>query len=319
MAMKRKLGVDTGKFATKAVRAKTSSEEAKRLKILSRIDMLDVDFGALNKDTYRIEYNGQKYRIGEGATEESFTETKMEEIHRISLYTAIALMVENEDSVVVGIGCPLSLFVNKKAREEYRIFMIGEQDIEITVNGKKHHFYISNIFVFPESCGAVYVHSEKYEHSTVGVIDFGGLDTQGMVYRELAPVVGSNFTVTMGGKILRTQLRDELNGKLALDMPIADYQMDEILKNGYVSNRRYPEKEELSKKIIHDFLYFYVQQVYLECVKHKWSLDTIKLAFQGGTSEFLMDVIKEVFKVKDDSFFEDSEWLNAEAYLLALG
>lgn len=319
--MRRKLGIDTGKYATKCVmkRSREYNETDKELKFLSRMDNKDTDFGLLNGNTYMVEYNGKKYRIGENATYDSFIESKAEEIHKVCLYTAVALTVDNDDSVVIGIGCPLSIFINKEERNKYRQYMMGDKDITITIGGKKHHFCIENILVLPESSGVVYLHLEKYKDKTVGVIDLGGLNTNCGVYKNITPVLTTLFTTRLGGKVMRKQLLDLLNERLGMEVPLQDFQMDEVLKNGYVRNRKDSLKEQASRKLIHDYKYQHIKDIYDECIKHNWPLDTMDLIFIGGTSLFLINEIKEVFGVDDDSFFEDADMLNAKGFLRALG
>ena len=318
--MRRKMGIDTGKYATKCIlkRSREYNETDKELKFISRMDNSDTDFGLLNQNTYMVDFNGKKYRVGEAANYDSFVESKAEEIHKICLYTAIGLMTDNDDTVVVGIGCPLSIFVNKEERRRYRQYMMGDKDITITINGKKHHFIIENIIVLPESSGVIYLYLEKYKERTVGVIDLGGLNTNCGVYKNITPVLTTLFTTRLGGKIMRKQLLDLLNERLGLEVPLQDYQMDEVLKDGYVRNRRDCAKEELSKEIIHDYKYQHIRKIYDECIKHNWNLDSMDLIFIGGTSLYLINEIKEIFGVKEDSFFEDADMLNAKGFLRAL-
>lgn len=319
--MRRKLGIDTGKYATKAVlkRSKDFNSEDKYLKFISRMDDRDTDFGLLNGNVYMVEFNGKKYRIGENATYDSFLETKAEDIHKLCLYTAIAELVDNGDTVQVGIGCPLSIFVNRAEREKYQKFMMSDREINIKVNGRNHNFIIEKVIVLPESSGVVYTYFDKYKNRTVGVIDIGGLNTNCGVYANIAPRVETFFTTRLGGKVMRKHLLDLLNEKLGLEVPLQDYQMDEVLKQGFVRNRRDYSKEALSRQIIHDYRLTHIREIYDECIRHGWSMDTMDLIFIGGTSLSLMEEIKEVFRVEDDSFFEDAEMLNAKGYLKALG
>lgn len=319
--MRRKLGVDTGKYATKAIlkRSKEFNNEDKTLKFISRMDNEETNFGLLNGNMYMVEFGGKKYRIGDNATYDSFLETKREDLHKLCLYTAIGLLVDNGDTVAVGIGCPLSIFVNAGERERYRQFMLGDRNIEIKIDGKNHNFTIENIVVLPESAGVIYHFFNRYKNRTVGVIDIGGLNTNCGVYSNITPVISTLFTTRLGGKVMRKQLLDLLNEKLGLSVPLADYQMDEILKQGFVRNRRDAEKEELSRQIIHDYRKKHIVEIYDECIKHGWSLESMDLIFIGGTSLSLINEIKEVFGVGDEAFFEDADMLNAKGYLKALG
>ena len=318
--MKRKLGVDTGKYATKCVmrRSREYHDTDKQIKFLTRMDSNELNFGGLQGEMYSVEFEGKKYRIGEGADYESFSDSKAENIHKICLYTAIALAVDNGDNVSLGIGCPINIFVNKDARESYQRYMMGGKDITIRVEGQIHYFHIDSIFVCPESAGVVYLYYEKYKERIVGVIDIGGLNTNCGVYNHIVPEHKTLFTTRLGGKVMRRELLDELNEKLALAVPIQDYQMDDILKDGYVRNRRDSSVEEFSKKIIKDYKRTHIQNIYESCIQKSWSLDTIDLVFIGGASLYFREEIKEIFGVNDDAFFEDSDMLNAKGFLRAI-
>lgn len=317
--MRRHIAVDAGKYATKSAVRRCGDKPEKVDSFLTRMDESDIDFGSLSSGkNFAVAFDGKKYRIGDSASHDSFVETKTEDIHKICTYTAISQFADNGDEVILGVGCPLSIFINPTARNEYAKFMKGDGDVSIMVNGILHNFTIKSVSVFPESSGVVYLGFDRYRTSSVGVIDCGGLDTNCAVYNNLMPQLSTLFTARLGGKVMRKALLDLLNTKLGLEVPIQDYQMDEILKNGYVMNRRFPEKENLSRKLISEYKRTYVQEIYDSCVKHGWSLDTIPLVFVGGTALALKNEIQSIFGVDNDSFFEDSEFLNVKGFLRAL-
>jgi len=325
--MKYYISVDSGKYATKGImrisRGDSSVNEMsyKSKRFLTRIDTEDVDFGLLGNDnTHFVCYNGVRYRVGDGAMNESYFETKQEEIHKICTYTMIALFgVNNGDSVVLGIGCPLSIFKNKRARIEYQRFMSNNHEpVSLTVDGKRYTFVIDKCVVFPESAGVVYVNYDKYRNRTVGVIDIGGLNTNCCVYQNIAPLVETVFTTRLGGKVMSKSLRDTLNSSLNLSTPLTEYQMPEIMKNGYVYDRRDVARQTKSKKIIHDYRIKHIQEIYDNCVAHNWAVDNMDIVFVGGTSLLLKEEIKEVFGVDDTYFYDNADMLNALGFVMAL-
>ncbi len=314
--MRRIIAVDSGKYATKAVTESTS------VQFLTRVDAEDVlsnDF-LQGENTHFVTYNGKRYRVGDGAVGESFLETKMEDIHRICTYTAIALTgVQSGDSIVLGVGCPLSIYRNKKARQDYQRFMAnGGEEVQIVVDRKKYTFTIEKCHVFPESAGVVYLGFEKYKDKTVGVIDIGGLNTNCCVYQNIAPVAPTIFTTRLGGKVMDKALLDSLNSSLNLSSPLSGYQMPEIMKNGFVYDRRDAGKQAKSKKIIHDYRLKHIQEIYNSCIAHNWAVDNMDIVFVGGTSLLLKEEIKEVFGVDDTYFFPDAQMLNVKGFLRAI-
>lgn len=317
--MRRKISVDSGKYSTKAIRKKSNDKPEESLVFMTKADETDTDFGTLcSGNTYRVEFNGKKYLVGDNAVHDSFVETKAEEIHRLCTYTAIAKLVDNGDEVSLVVGCPLSIFSNKEARKQYASFMKGSGEITIRVNNLVRHFTIVKVLVLPESAGVVYLNYNGYINKTVAVIDMGGLNTNGAVYKSIAPIPSTIFTTRLGGKEMVKSLLDILNTRLNLTVPIQMYQMDEIMKKGYVPSRTSKDLEEQSRKIIHEYRLQHIRNLYDACVSHDWSLDSLEIIFVGGTSLLLKDEIKEVFRVEEDSFFEDAEMLNARGFLVAL-
>lgn len=317
--MKRYIAVDSGKDSTKAVIRRSGDTPDREMSFLTRMDNLDEDYGLLGSgNTYTVEIDGKTYHVGDNARYDSFAETKTEEIHKLCIYTAVAKLVDNGDEVNLAIGCPLSIYINKEARAEYANYIKGTGFVNITVNGIKHHFVIAKVLVLPESSGIVYDNFEKYMKTTVGVIDIGGLNTNCCIYKNLAPQAQYLFTTRFGSKEMFKSLLDVLNSKLNLTVPIQDYQIRDIVEKGYVPNRKNPEKEALSKRIIHEHRLQHVKDIYNTCVQHSWSLDILDLKFIGGTSLLLKDEIKEVFGVDESSFFADAQFLNAKGYLKAL-
>ena len=323
--MKRFVSVDSGKDGTKGVlRGAYGADDVKILfpKRVKKIDVASSNFGLLNGDTATVEFEGKQYSVGGSDGYDSFNESKAEELHRICTYTAVAKLVDNGDMVVLAVGCPLSVFINEEECMAYVEFMRGNGVITITVDGVKKTFTILSVAAFPESAGVIYLNYDKYKDKIIGVIDIGGLNTNCCVYQNARPVFETIFTTRLGGKRMRKALLDQLSSGLGMSVPLAGYQMDEVLKNGYVMNRRDPAKEELSRYIIRNYRLEHVREIYNSCVAHNWALDSMELVFIGGTSLLLKDEIKEIFGVDDSAFFKDdikdAVFLNAEGYLYAL-
>ncbi len=319
--MRRYISVDSGKFGTKAVLRGANGEPESEITFLTKCDKEEVgsnDFRLLDDGIYSVEFEGIKYTVGEKDGYDSFNESKAELIHKICTYTAIARLVDNDDVVVLAIGCPLSIFLNKDACTQYVEFMRGKGRTTIKVNDVEKTFVIMSVSAFAEGSGYIYLNFEKCSEEIVGVIDIGGLNTNCCVYDHILPVRSSIFTTRLGGKRMRKALLDQLNSKLMPEVPLPDYLMDDALKKGYVMNRRDPEKEELSRRIIREYRINHVKEIYDSCISHNWALDSMRLVFVGGTSLLLKNEIKEIFGVDDDSFFDDAAFLNARGYLRAL-
>lgn len=324
---KRYLSVDSGKFATKAVMENVRSDGS--IDISSVIfpttcdEVSDYNRGmrdmmTLNSNYHLVEFNGHQYRVGDTEGCDSFEDSKDHPIHRICTYTAIAQLVDNDDIVYLAIGCPLSVYNNVEAVEDYVNHMKGNGKITITVDGVQKTFVIISVNAYPESSGIIYKEFPKYSKKTIGIIDIGGLNTNCCVYDHGRPVKSSIFTTRLGGKRMLKDLDKILNDKLQPNVHFEPFIIRNAINDGFIKNRSNPEKEKLSRQIINDYRRKHIQEIKNSCISYNWDLDSIELAFVGGTSLLLKDEIKDIFNVGEECFFEDAQLLNAQGWLETL-
>ena len=308
------IAVDSGKDSTKAG-IRGPQKTASQLMVFKTTKEKDTGFGEIETGAICVRYEGEDYIIGKSGMG-SVTESKADDLHKICIYTAIAKLVEYGDSVILGIGCPLIDYLNPVARKAYANFIKGNGVVDIAVNGEPMTFNIREVYVFPEGSGPILYTPKRFAGKQVGIIDIGGLNVNGCRWDNCSPIRDSAFTLARGYSSIRNGLRDELNMHLPVKTLIeSSYKMDDIMRNGYVSNRRNPEVRDISAKIIKDYYKSYVEDIYRECQEKKWNVDEDELYFIGGTSLFLKETIKEVFYVDDNSFFEDAIFLNVEEWL----
>lgn len=304
--IKKFVAVDSGKYATKACLFSMNDEKIKD-KIVFRTKMDETDEeSTYSKNSYVLEFNGEKYLIGDEAETVNFETSKAKDIHKLSTYAAIGQLIDDGEVIGLAIGCPLSTYNNKNERTQYKNFMFESGKISITINGIKKTFTIDKVFVFAESSGYLYKNAMKYKDSTVGVIDIGGLNTNNCVYQNLIPIKSTSFPTNLGCNVLRNELKQELNSTFS-DINLQDWQMEEILRNGYIKS-----KKEESSEIINIFLQKHVNKILNECVKKGWDLKNMDLIFVGGGSKLLKDQIKKV--IPDATISDTAEWDNVEGF-----
>ena len=303
------LSVDSGKYATKACTLR-SSGNIETLKFLTRMDAEKENLG--DAESYSVIYEGSKYLIGRQASSWDPNRTKKSEIHKISTYTAIGNLVGNGDHVNIGIGCPLSIYMNPASRKAYKEYLVphGKQ-VNITINRKNTSFIIKRSFVFPESSGVIYLNKKEYESDTVGVVDIGGLNANCCIYENLIPRadVNSMFTLDEGGHILTNRIKAELESNC--DVSLSDILMNKILKDGFMHSD--PEKSsEIIKRCKQD----HVMKIFNECKKNGWPLENMKIIFIGGTSSLLSDEIDQIFPWVDlQNCMNYGDYANAQGFL----
>ena len=305
------IAVDTGKFATKAVTLRGDGSERF---ITFRTKSEETQRSEAQGKSYIVEYKGKRYLVGEQAEVSSAKLTKAEDIHRISTYTAIHQLANGDDTVVVAIGCPLSVFENPESKEAYKKYMFPDRQIEIKVNETTKKLTILSVIVFPESSGIIYL-DRKYESMSAGIIDIGGLNVNACVYNKTMPIISTLFTENLGSNVLAQNLKNALATKYGEDIP--QWMMEDILREGYVvDNMESSGIREGSKEFIADFKKKHIESIIKKCEANGWNLRLTRLVFTGGTSELLRNEILQV--IPGAIICEEPEKVNVRGFLKAI-
>lgn len=305
------IAVDTGKFATKAVTLRGDGSERF---ITFRTKSEETQRSEAQGKSYIVEYKGKRYLVGEQAEVSSAKLTKAEDIHRISTYTAIHQLSSGDDTVVVAIGCPLSVFENPESKEAYKKYMFPDRQIEIKVNETTKKLTILSVIVFPESSGIIYL-DRKYESMSAGIIDIGGLNVNACVYNKTMPIISTLFTENLGSNVLAQNLKNALATKYGEDIP--QWMMEDILRDGYVvDNMSSSGIREGSKEFIADFKRKHIESIIKKCEANGWNLRLTRLVFTGGTSELLRNEILQV--IPGAIICEEPEKVNVRGFLKAI-
>ena len=305
------IAVDTGKFATKAV---TLRGEGSERFITFRTKSEETMRTEAQGKSYIVEYKGKRYLVGEQAEVSSAKLTKAEDIHRISTYTAIHQLANGDDTVVVAIGCPLSVFENPESKEDYKKYMFPDRQIEIKVNETTKKLTILSVIIFPESSGIIYL-DRKYESMSAGIIDIGGLNVNACVYNKTMPIISTLFTENLGSNVLAQNLKNALATKYGEDIP--QWMMEDILREGYVvDNMSSSGIREGSKEFIADFKRKHIESIIKKCEANGWNLRLTRLVFTGGTSELLRNEILQV--IPGAIICEEPEKVNVRGFLKAI-
>ena len=325
--MDRYLAVDCGKFGTKLAVYNQKTDKILKLQFRTMLDKGNFLDDALERNTFIAEYEGKVYKIGNGATREATLETtKMSEIHKISTLCAIAIAVQDGDDVHVAIGCPIKDYEVVEKRVEYKDYILPEGKVTIKIKTKSDKepetktFNIVSRYVYPESAGVLYLDMKRYAEKTCGIIDIGGLNTNGTQYDDFEPSHKYSFTNEFGGSNLVSGLSQELTSEFKTRCS-EDYVRRVIrlpLENRkLVPNRPNPEIEAKSAEIINDYMLNYVKEIKRSCDAKNWPLDFLDLTFIGGTTRILENEIKQVF---GDKIFipNNSEYANVVGFLRRL-
>lgn len=302
------VAVDSGKFATKALR-KGGDGEIKSLIFRTKMDPTEED-KASDTHSFVVDFEGKRYMIGESAEKVDYEKNKAKLLHKICTYAAIAkLMGQEQDSnVVLAIGCPLSIFINVDEREKYRKFFLSDGKVVLKLNNVEKSFTISDVVVCPESSGIIFKNTGDYKNTLVGVIDIGGLNTNCCVYNNLMPIKSTSFTTNLGANIMTNDLKQKLNSAF-VDANIQDWQMESIIKRGFIKS--HPNE---SADLIKGFFEAHMLGILTECERKGWDLRNMDLVFTGGGSKLLETEIKRA--VPDAIISNTAQLDNVEGFYI---
>ncbi len=257
----------------------------------------------------KVSFEGTTYLIGSESDEVSLSNSKEELIHKIVTMTAIARHVENDDTVNVAIGCPISEYRNDEKRKSYRDYILPAEGcrVEIFIDGKKKYFTIGKRAVLSECIGTLFMYPEKYREGLTGIIDIGGLNVNGSFFTHGHIDIDRCFTIKCGKNIVVNALMQQFEE--VFDGVFTRRDTEVFLNNGKVQGY-----EEESIKIIDDALNEQLLAIRNTCNRNKWNLNTCDLIFIGGTTNLLKDRIKTVF---GDKIYiaKDAGFANADGYL----
>ncbi|WCF11463.1 ParM/StbA family protein (plasmid) [Paenibacillus thiaminolyticus] len=323
---RRNIAIDSGKNTSKAVEI-VNSKVAKRFDVATKMNDTDEKIST-SKSSYVVRFNGVSKMIGGLKGKYNYDTSKAQEVHRRATYLSISKLAENNEKIILSIGCPLSVWFNPLAREAYKRYMlnlddsnkldVNEGDIPLSfeVDAEEYNFTIEHLLVYPETSGYLIKNEERYIGRSVAVVDIGGLNINGVVYQPtgedgtLEPNEDTYFTTNEGGNIFVTKLMKELNTQFGTN--IQEYEIPEILKKGFIK-----VDKDRSAQIIQDFTSSYIENVRQEMKAHSWSVETLDFIFTGGGSILFKDSILEIPAFCDAEFSENPVWDNAEGFGVA--
>jgi len=282
------VAIDTGKFETVGM----TLEKIERVR--TKVD--ESDGLAYSSGTYKVEYNGRLYVVGDGAETSNYDVSKMQLVHKVCTLTVLGLLGSIDVDLIVG--CPLSQYINKEAREEFSLYFIGSHTI--TVDGKLKSINIRSVKVLPETIGVVALNEDFFKNKAVGVVDVGGLNTNACVYADLQPIKSTILTKNEGGNIITSKIVQNL-----ISITGKNYQDWEI---PYLYN----SSNEDVRKIISNSLEGQLNKILDDLKARNWNVGQYPIVFTGGGSRLLKKQIEALPYASILS--EDPELDNVKGY-----
>ena len=300
-----KLGIDPGKFRTKAV----TMIKGEWIKFDVRSKIMVNPISIMAGDNYLIGYEGQKFLIGEGANDYSLDTDKQSLQHKLCTYLAINKLAQ-ETPVELVVGCPFSLFKKADKREAYWDYIRGNEIIKLDINDEESVVNIIDGTAFAECGGIAYAEpEEEFEDNIRGVVDIGGLNVNGCIFENLSPVLGTDFTENLGSIIFQNNLKQELNKEYP-EINLQDYDMKNIIRRGLIIDGK---KEQRANKIIDESLGNHFDSIIKVLKKKNWSVKTLDITVSGGGSlDIGIDIIQHY--IPQAKLSSDPVWDNAKGF-----
>ena len=313
--MERTIAIDSGKYLTKAAMRRADGSNS-LMAFRTKVDESNMDGSRIlnPRETHLVKFGGVYYVVGEGARRSDVKEiTKASAIHKVAVYTAIALLVDSGDTVNCVLGCPLSVFKSRDAVTEYQNYIMPQgQQVNIEVDGMTKTFVIKSSIVLPEGIGTILLNPKKYGKGIVGVIDMGGLNCNCALFRNTFPVPDSMFTNNFGGNDLNIAIRRKLQTLLGTEL------MDELLEQDILQGYDLADEAE-SRRVISECKEAQVTKVLDACMEAGWNVRSMPLVFTGGTSYLLRDEIARLVPTASaEDILPDVRFANVLGFLTAI-
>ena len=289
--------VDPGKYA---VKAECGDKKFYTKSLIDKVENVATESG------YKVKFFNQGYVIGDDSIPFDYDFEKHKIETKILVNLAISKLVEEGDKVNLVVGMPIEHWLDRDRRAKYEQFIASktqmslvEREVDTPMN-----FKINKVVAVPESIGHV-ARNKKYKNRTVGILDCGGANFQGAIYKNGLPLRDSCFTLNEGGYFYLNSIKKAINSKFKLNYQ--DYQIPELIEFG--SNRE--DKEEIANEITR-MTKLHLNKVIRECRARNWNLDDMDIIVVGGGSNYFKSIICDL--LPNTTISDDAIWDNVKGF-----
>lgn len=217
------------------------------------------------------------YEIGVGTRD--INDKRFSKVH--SLCTKYNLLKHaTSDQVQLVTSLPMSLYLNKTYRDDYRISLFGRHSG--IVDGVRREIVVTDHTVFAEGPAAYLCHKHELKDKVVGVIDIGGNTVIAMIYEYGNLLKETITTMDLGMIKLERAIMDEMN--VRYNWNLQEYEVKEIMRAN--------EYRDYVDKIIRG----HVNKIKNNLLEKKWNLERIPVFGTGGGIAELKEYMVEGFK-----------------------
>lgn len=285
-----------------------------------------------NPNKFKIEYENQRYEIGDNIENGSYCNenSKVNHHHKLCLLVAIGLLVEKDNQLVnVSAGLPSSHISNISERKAFEDMLKDHEgkSISIMINGEHKSFIIESVKSEPEGLATLprleLMLNNVSEH--IAVIDIGGHNFNLRLFDEAGYSLDDRgiSEESVGINTLINSFKTELISNLKnRDRKINNNDIKRFIMNRDLDN----DIELLSfngsnSEFVESFVKNYIEEYItnrLSSYSIKINAKGMKYLFTGGGSSLLRPYIEEMYPNNLDCFYfsQTSKWDNCLSFAL---
>ena len=312
------IAVDSGKSTTKAVMKEGALQ---KIKFQTKVEEVRDNGTEIMPGSFSVDFEGKNYLVRNmlGESNIDFNLSKKSDTHRISIYLAIAQLLQSSKRNIVlskislAINIPISLYKNEKQKTEFSDFIRNNgQSINLIVNNKAFIFCIERLYLFPEGIGPIYSDINLYRHKRVLIFDVGSLNVNIQEFNNLIPIYDKMLTADLGVNILRSKIADKLSTQYGIS--VSDGDVEAVYQDKYLVI--HGEKMEESKQIVIQLMANHVKEIFNFARSRKVSFSNTEVIFVGGGSLLLKEYLIEEYP--SAAISNDAQMLNVLSFLTLL-
>jgi len=266
---------------------------------------VDID---INKDSLNIAIDGVSYVVGANNGQYVADSNKIDSlITEVCTFAAIAKSfpdkVKIETKVVVGL--PIAYYSSQKVAFKEKLMKYGTKEVKI--NGESKIISITDVIVYPQSAGVVFLNTKDIKKDDTLVIDIGGATVDISFFQGLK--LSGKATYPLGMMVLHSELVQRIVAEH--DVNLEMHQIDEKLEKGYITTPK--GKVDLSEydNVINAHVIKIANNIKTD-FKNYNSMDNTFIVGGGGIR--LMDKIGPLFN--NSILVDNAQFVNANAFKL---
>lgn len=291
------IAVDCGKYQTKGIaRYKGNTYMATFRTKMQEVKRLGVD---IQPNSYLVEFHGSEYLLGDMVSEtfSDFSLSKASRIHHLSIYTAIARLLQKANApsnvdIHLAVNSPITTYKDSIQKENFKQMVENQgHTVHLMVNGKAFSFTLSNVTIAFEGMGEIYARPDSYKHRNTIIVDLGGLNATFCTFKGIQPLINSMIVSDLGINVLKGKIGTVINERYGITVSSDD--LEQVLQSGYFASRG--EIFEESKVFIEEMKFEHLQQIVQFAKSRGYTFNMTDIHFVGGGSIILRRYIKQEF------------------------